>query len=231
MICENTCLDAYGNGGEQYTNNTHCQDGHDGADGAQCDLGTDCTDCGPREYLPPSPPPPTPPSPPPPLTPPPSPSLPPPSPSSPPPLPPPSPSPPSSPPSPSSPPPSSPPTPPPMVCSDTCSKHSSGPGGPYAKNKFCQDGGDGATGASCAFGTDCTDCGARFNSPPPSPPPMICENTCLDAYGNGGEQYAGNGFCQDGHDGADGAQCDLGTDCTDCGPREYLPPSPPPPTP
>ena len=60
-----------------------------------------------------------------------------------------------------------------MVCSDSCSKHSSGPGGPYAKNKFCQDGGDGAVGASCAFGTDCTDCGARFKSPPPSPQPSL----------------------------------------------------------
>merc|ERR1719424_2486419 len=119
---------------------------------AQCELGTDCTDCGARKYLPPSPPPPTPP---------------PPSP------PPPSPSPPSSPPSPSSPPPSS----------------------------------------------------------PPPPPPMICENTCLNAFGNGGEEFANNTHCQDGHDGADGAQCELGTDCTDCGARKYLPPSPPPSSP
>eukprot|EP00964_Phaeocystis_antarctica_P100012 scaffold65743_cov62-Phaeocystis_antarctica.AAC.2 len=136
MLCENTCLNSFGDGGQQYINNSLCQYGHAGADGAQCDLGTDCDDCGPREYLPPPPPPPpTPPSPPPPS---------PPQPSSPPP-----------------PPPSSPPTPPPMLCSNQCSKHSSGPGGPYAKNKVCQDGGDDATGSTCAYGTDCADCGPR----------------------------------------------------------------------
>merc|ERR1712195_314259 len=102
-------------------------------------------------------------APPPPPQPPPSPSPPPPSPSPPPPSPSPPPSPP--PPSPSPPPPSpSPPPPPPMLCSDECLAHSSGPGGPYAKNKFCQDGADedGVTGTSCAFGTDCTDCGPRY---------------------------------------------------------------------
>eukprot|EP00964_Phaeocystis_antarctica_P003310 scaffold1767_cov59-Phaeocystis_antarctica.AAC.1 len=59
-----------------------------------------------------------------------------------------------------------------MLCSDECLAHSSGRGGPYAKNKFCQDGADedGVTGTSCAFGTDCTDCGPRYMMPPPSPP-------------------------------------------------------------
>ena len=50
-----------------------------------------------------------------------------------------------------------------MLCSDKC---------PYAKNSYCQDGSDGAIGASCAYGTDCTDCGPRYMSPPPSPPPL-----------------------------------------------------------
>ena len=76
--------------------------------------------------------------------------------------------------------------------------------------------------------------------PPPSPPPpMLCKNTCSSPFGNGGPQHVGNGLCQDGHTGAIGAQCDLGTDCDDCGPREYMPPpqsppsppSPPPPSP
>merc|ERR1740124_875505 len=137
-MCDNTCLSPFGNESKQYTTNGLCQDGHTGADGAQCALGTDCDDCGARDYLPPPPPPP---SPPPPLAPPPS------------------------------PPPSSPPTPPPMLCSDECLAHSSGPGGPYGNNSFCQDGSDGAVGASCAYGTDCTDCGPHYKFPPPSPPP------------------------------------------------------------
>ena len=158
MLCENTCTNSFGINGTQLIDNEHCQDGHAGAHGAMCDLGTDCTDCGPREYLPP------------PSTPPSSPPAPPPQPSPPTPSPPtPSPPPPS--PSPPPPPPSSPPTPPPMLCSDACSKHASGPGGAYDKNKYCQDGGDGATGSSCAYGSDCTDCGPRYMSPPPSAPP------------------------------------------------------------
>ena len=76
-------------------------------------------------------------------------------------------------------------------------------------------------------------------SPPSPPPPMLCENTCTSPFGNGGPEHVGNGLCQDGHAGAIGAQCDLGTDCDDCGPREYMPPpqsppsppSPPPPSP
>ena len=120
MLCDSTCLNSYGTGSQQFINNRHCQDGHAGADGAQCNLGTDCDDCGPREYLPPLPRPP----------------------SSPPPPPPPLPPPPPSPPRPASPPPS----PPPMLCSDACLAHSFGPGGPYAKNSFCQDGGEDSTG-------------------------------------------------------------------------------------
>ena len=74
-ICENTCISPIdGNPYSQYVDNEHCQDGHKDADGAQCALGTDCDDCGPRDYLPPSPPLPSPPpSTPPPSTPPPTP--------------------------------------------------------------------------------------------------------------------------------------------------------------
>ena len=159
MLCENTCTNPFGIDGAQLIDNNHSQDGHEAADGAVCDLGTDCNDCGAREYLPP------------PSTPPPSPFSP--SPSSPPPSsPPPSPLPSSPPPASPPPSPSSPPTPPPMLCSDTCSKHASGPGGAYDKNGYCQDGGDRATGSSCAYGTDCTDCGPRFALPPSQPPPV-----------------------------------------------------------
>lgn len=42
---------------------------------------------------------------------------------------------------------------PPRVCSDTCGTAGDG---------ICQDGGAGASGGACALGTDCTDCGPRF---------------------------------------------------------------------
>ena len=124
MLCKNTCSSPFGNGGPQHVGNGLCQDGHTGAIGAQCDLGTDCDDCGPREYMPPPQSPPSPPSPPPPSP---------------------------SPPSPSPPPPSA---PPPMLCSDECLAHSFGHGGPYANNSHCQDGGEQALGTSCAYGTE-----------------------------------------------------------------------------
>ena len=63
------------------------------------------------------------------------------------------------------PPPPRPPPSPPMVCDDDC---------PFTGNGVCQDGGARAQGASCTYGTDCTDCGPRpFHppAPPPAPPP------------------------------------------------------------
>merc|ERR1719453_1742648 len=130
--------------------------GHDNHVDFSCPYGTDCADCGARFAYPPSPPP---------LPP----SLP--------------------------PPPSPPPVPPPMLCTDTCE----GPLGQsaYISNGVCQDGAplgplfDGnphpdandtttssqynthaVGGYSCAYGTDCTDCGPRFYHPP-SPPPAV----------------------------------------------------------
>ena len=49
---------------------------------------------------------------------------------------------------------------------------------------------------------------------------MICLNTC---------RTAGDAVCQDGGWGALGNWCDRGTDCTDCGSRLLLDPSPSPP--
>merc|ERR1719424_257966 len=62
-----------------------------------------------------------------------------------------------------------PPLPPNMLCSDECLAHSFGDGGPYANNSYCQDGAEGddrVTGNTCAYGTDCTDCGPRYYMPP-----------------------------------------------------------------
>ena len=62
-------------------------------------------------------------------------------------------------PSPPTPPPAS---PPPMICLNTCGTDGDG---------VCQDGGWGAFGSMCEFGTDCSDCGSRLLlDPPPSPP-------------------------------------------------------------
>ena len=68
-----------------------------------------------------------------------------------------------------------------MICLDTCGT---------AGDAVCQDGGWGAFGAMCAFGTDCSDCGARLLlDPPPSapafPPPP------LDAIDAGSDEESG----------------------------------------
>ena len=80
--------------------------------------------------------------------------------------------------------------------------------------------------------------------PPPPPPPLpppppasitLCSNTCSKA-----PKYASDSFCDDGGPDAIFDNCDLGTDCSDCGPRVRLarvpsaprpPPSPKPPPP
>lgn len=69
-----------------------------------------------------------------------------------------------------------PPVPPPpqngtVLCSDTC---------PWAHDKSCDDGGPGAGFATCAFGTDCADCGPRRGPPPPPPPPASAPGFTID---------------------------------------------------
>ena len=65
-------------------------------------------------------------------------------------------------------------------------------------------------------------------SPPPSPPPpppslpLLCSDSC---------DHAINGYCQDGGPNSVGISCTYGTDCTDCGARDYLPPPAQPPSP
>ena len=71
---------------------------------------------------------------------------------------------PSSPLSPSDPPPPSPFAPPAFFCEDSCAINS------FLYNGMCDDGGVGSEYSICSLGTDCTDCGPRFLSPPPSPP-------------------------------------------------------------
>jgi secreted trypsin-like serine protease len=96
-------------------------------------------------------------------------------------------------------------------CEDTCA---------WPGDGECDDGGPGSLYAVCAYGTDCTDCGPRDGSAPPTPggtptpapPPAggMCDDTCY---------WAGDGFCDDGGPDAEFADCFYGTDCADCGPR------------
>lgn len=49
-----------------------------------------------------------------------------------------------------------------LGCSDTCGTLSNRTGGQLAKNRTCEDGGDGSSGTpKCTRGTDCSDCGTR----------------------------------------------------------------------
>jgi hypothetical protein len=83
----------------------------------------------------------------------------------------PSPPPPSPPPSPTPPPPSDPPSLPPfppasVICLDTCGGNAYTPTGlkaiDYYDDQHCDDGGEGSEFSTCAYGTDCTDCGKRL---------------------------------------------------------------------
>src|SRR5690554_2735869 len=96
-----------------------------------------------------------------------------------------------------------------MVCENTCGSAGDGQ---------CDDGGTGAQFDSCAYGTDCSDCGSRpvIEEPDPDPDPEpdpdpICADTC---------QYANDGECDDGGPSAAYDVCTYGTDCGDCGARD-----------
>ena len=110
----------------------------------------------------------------------------------------------------------------------------------YPADGYCDDGGVGSQYADCDLGTDCDDCGSRSGFPgnppspplmpapplmppapptlPPLPPPPLCVDTCI---------YPADGFCDDGGPGFVYADCDFGSDCTDCGSRAQSPMSPP----
>eukprot|EP00966_Prymnesium_polylepis_P128239 2965964-Prymnesium_polylepis.1 len=86
-------------------------------------------------------------------------------------------------------------------CSETCT---------YASDGMCDDGGPGAAYASCATGTDCTDCGSRTGGPSFAPP-MISSTPSTGGGGGGGCSetctYASDGYCDDGGPGAAYSSC------------------------
>ena len=54
-------------------------------------------------------------------------------------------------------------------------------------------------------------------------PPAACDNTCP-----GYPDFAHDGACDDGGAGSEYSHCGkFGSDCADCGPRHFPPPSPP----
>ena len=60
-----------------------------------------------------------------------------------------------------------------MICLDTCGT---------AGDSICQDGGWGAYGSMCEFGTDCADCGSRLlHDRPPGPPSCSCSEDAVQA--------------------------------------------------
>jgi hypothetical protein len=98
--------------------------------------------------------------------------------------------------------------------SRACAWRSPGPSRPFnaptacntADDGSCDDGGKDTTDSRCAYGNDCSDCGALTEPLDPT-----CNNTCVPVFSNG--------VCDDGGPGAETEKCDLGIDCVDCGLR------------
>eukprot|EP00966_Prymnesium_polylepis_P226645 5243503-Prymnesium_polylepis.1 len=78
-----------------------------------------------------------------------------------------------------------------QACTETCH---------YALDGDCDDGGPGNEFDSCAFGTDCIDCGARdIQAPPPASPPLVpgvtCPWACSSLLVDSGTQLSQRGNC------------------------------------
>lgn len=84
-----------------------------------------------------------------------------------------------------------------MLCDDSC---------PFASDGTCSDGGEGSTFPTCAFGTDCSDCGTRETPPPSNMCTPSCSGKECGSDGCGGSC----GTCSEGSCNADG-QCDSGS--------------------
>jgi hypothetical protein len=92
------------------------------------------------------------------------------------------------------------------LCTNTCSS---------AFDNECDDGGPGSLYSICELGSDCSDCGVRQpgdlgNTQRLAVPGTICTNTCGSANDN---------ECDDGGPNSLYSVCRYGTDCNDCGAR------------
>jgi|GEM_PF-5563431 len=120
------------------------------------------------------------------------------------------------------------------LCEDSCD---------FSQDNACDDGGSNAQYDVCELGTDCSDCGPRrdndedgyFDIQDCDDSDANIHPTALDFSGDGIDQdcngedfpgqcvdtcsYAQDGACDDGGPLSEFSLCDLGTDCSDCGPR------------
>ena len=120
------------------------------------------------------------------------------------------------------------------ACEDSCE---------FALDGECDDGGTDAAYDLCDLGTDCSDCGARFdgdadgffdledcddNDSSVNPDAIDIGNDGIDQDCDGLDftglcddscPYPSDGDCDDGGSESLFDLCDLGTDCSDCGPR------------
>jgi hypothetical protein len=79
----------------------------------------------------------------------------------------------------------------------------------WINNRYCELS---CTAGGVGYGRTCC--------PMPTPPPGLCGETC---------HSPDDGVCDDGGPGSEHANCNLGTDCTDCGVRALGPSAPPSP--
>ncbi len=85
---------------------------------------------------------------------------------------------------------------------------------PYTKNGRCEDGGEGASGGACPYGTDDGDCAVRE--------PIANSVALFGILNNDSCRSASDGQCDDGEPGAHSSLCSYGTDYSDCGLRAVL---------
>jgi hypothetical protein len=85
----------------------------------------------------------------------------------------------------------------------------------FAFDDECDDGGPGSLFDVCEFGSDCADCGVRSldDLDGGDGGTGICFDYC---------EFAGDFECDDGGPGSDWDVCDYGSDCTDCGVRDFV---------
>lgn len=107
------------------------------------------------------------------------------------------------------------------LCSNTCEWASDGTcddePDEYATDNMYDYDSDYFT-SPCEWGTDCTDCGPRevATGAPTESPTVFDFSRCDDSCDEG--KWANDGECDDSRSQSFSMVCDLGTDCSDCGP-------------
>jgi hypothetical protein len=92
------------------------------------------------------------------------------------------------------------------ICEDDCD---------FSKEGRCDDVDVVGRLRKCDWGHDCYDCGPRARGGQSNAGPHDVKTSCDDSCG---ERYVKDGICDDGRPGSWNNFCELGTDCSDCGP-------------